>query len=301
MMRVLWLLLLCCSMTIPAVAAVTDPTAWPQLFRDSLQQQDPSGRSHKLAQVMVRHDQHRPASWITDLLAVRELPVLKQLQTVQTVVNQRMVYRDDPDNVWQAPVEAYRAGGDCEDYAIAKLLLLREAGFPERDMRLVTLGQATADQVYHVILVVRWQGQVYVLDSPRRHQAGQAGHGQITPWSIYRDASRPVVWAGWSGGAAHNLMRDNPRHPACPSCGPVVSFRQFPAAEKLVRIAADLLVIHPWEPPLTAREIEHLRRLRHYFAEPTPENAGLISSFEMRKLDELRRHQEAAGSMLSSR
>ncbi len=43
-------------------------------------------------------------------------------------------------DVWSSPlVTFYRGAGDCEDYAIAKFVALREAGVPANDLRIVIM------------------------------------------------------------------------------------------------------------------------------------------------------------------
>lgn len=74
---------------------------------------------------------------------------------------------------WQTVGEFFRNGGDCEDFVIAKYLLLRELGITAQDMRLV----ATLDSVSglgHALLAIRIDGAVYLADSDntvyRTHQ-----------------------------------------------------------------------------------------------------------------------------------
>ncbi|MBF0263433.1 MAG: transglutaminase-like cysteine peptidase [Magnetococcales bacterium] len=262
-----------------------------RLFQDSATRADDTGRGEKLARVLRRHAEAKPPAWTEDLAQVRALPVPDRLQAVQERVNRRIRYQDDPRNDWLAPVDAYRDGGDCEDYAIAKMLLLEESGFPEKHLRLVTLDPNRASAVHHVILVAWLQEKMVVLDSPGRTVGDRVAH-----WEGYRDADRPLNWVGWRGGGvspdgggerfvAQGIWGSGGRK--------ILSFREFPLQEKLVRIAADWLVIHPWEPPLTPAEVQRLRLLRAYYHQPTPENARLLSVFEVGKLDALRRIRKA--------
>ena len=57
-----------------------------------------------------------------------------------------------------------RGRGDCEDYAIGKMQLLRAAGVPARDMYLL-LARDLVRRADHALLVVRLDGQYVVLDS----------------------------------------------------------------------------------------------------------------------------------------
>ena len=54
-------------------------------------------------------------------------------------------------------------GGDCEDYAIAKLLKLHAAGMPIESLRLACCYVETGE--YHAVLVVAFEDKEYVLDN----------------------------------------------------------------------------------------------------------------------------------------
>jgi predicted transglutaminase-like cysteine proteinase len=70
-------------------------------------------------------------------------------------------------DVWSAPLASLASGrGDCEDYAIAKYALLREAGIPESDLRIL-LVRDRAIREDHAVLAVHDEGKWVVLDSRR--------------------------------------------------------------------------------------------------------------------------------------
>ena len=55
---------------------------------------------------------------------------------------------------WSAPLDTFTTGrGDCEDYAIAKYVALREAGIAEADVRLVILRDLATKQDHAVVSV----------------------------------------------------------------------------------------------------------------------------------------------------
>ncbi len=67
--------------------------------------------------------------------------------------------------VWQSALATLSAGaGDCKDYAVAKYFALLEAGFPERDVKLVIVRLIAAHQD-HAIVAVRFNGGWIVLDN----------------------------------------------------------------------------------------------------------------------------------------
>jgi predicted transglutaminase-like cysteine proteinase len=68
-------------------------------------------------------------------------------------------------DVWSAPLSTLaRGSGDCEDYAIAKMVVLLEAGVPSPDLRLVIL-RDTVRAEEHAVLAARQQGRWLILDN----------------------------------------------------------------------------------------------------------------------------------------
>jgi predicted transglutaminase-like cysteine proteinase len=94
----------------------------------------------------------------------------RQLEAVNWYVNRRVHFADDqkrfgrPD-VWSSADETLRSGrGDCEDYAIAKMQMLRSAGFSDRDLYLVIVKDLVRRED-HAVLVARASGRLLVLDN----------------------------------------------------------------------------------------------------------------------------------------
>jgi predicted transglutaminase-like cysteine proteinase len=68
---------------------------------------------------------------------------------------------------WSAPLATLASGrGDCEDYAIAKYVALREAGLPESDVRLVIV-RDLANGVDHAVAAARIDETWVMLDNRR--------------------------------------------------------------------------------------------------------------------------------------
>ena len=97
-------------------------------------------------------------------------PLLEQLRIVDAAVNAALPYKTDRKNwgrgdYWANPVEtALRGAGDCEDYAIAKLWLLRSLGFAPEQLQLVVLHDSRRG-LYHAVLVAHVGAKRYVLDN----------------------------------------------------------------------------------------------------------------------------------------
>jgi predicted transglutaminase-like cysteine proteinase len=95
---------------------------------------------------------------------------IEQLEAVNHYVNARIRFVDDIRQYgvadrWTSAADTLRRGrGDCEDYAIAKLQLLRRAGFADTDLYLVILRDALR-RADHAVLVARADGRMLVLDN----------------------------------------------------------------------------------------------------------------------------------------
>lgn len=94
------------------------------------------------------------------------LDPLARLQLINNWVNARIAFAEDPAaDQWTSLAETVARGrGDCEDYAIAKMQLLENAGVPGGDMYLVIVTD-TARHADHAVLVVRDDGGLLVLDN----------------------------------------------------------------------------------------------------------------------------------------
>jgi predicted transglutaminase-like cysteine proteinase len=95
-----------------------------------------------------------------------------RIEFVNQAVNSAIHYMSDlaqhgvPD-LWSAPLASFAAGrGDCEDYAIAKYVALRESGTPADDLRLL-LVRDNAVRTDHAVLAVRHEGRWLILDNRR--------------------------------------------------------------------------------------------------------------------------------------
>ena len=95
---------------------------------------------------------------------------IERLDAVNRYVNARVEFTDDSRqfgtaDLWLAAADTLRRGrGDCEDYAIAKLQMLRRAGFADKDLYLVILRDVSR-RADHAVLVVRAEGRLLVLDN----------------------------------------------------------------------------------------------------------------------------------------
>lgn len=91
-----------------------------------------------------------------------------QIERINREMNEKL-YIIDPINwgvpdYWATPFQFLRKNGDCEDYAIAKFMALRQLGFENPELRIVVLNDLNLG-IAHAILVVYVDGQALVLDN----------------------------------------------------------------------------------------------------------------------------------------
>ena len=102
--------------------------------------------------------------------SLRGEDVLAKLEAVNGYVNARVRFVDDSRQFgvadrWSAASDTLARGrGDCEDYALAKMAMLRRAGFADKDLYLVVLKDLVR-RADHAVLVVRSEGRFLVLDN----------------------------------------------------------------------------------------------------------------------------------------
>lgn len=130
---------------------------------------------------------------------------IEQLEAVNRYVNGRVKFIDDIRQYgvadhWTTAADTLRRGqGDCEDYAIAKLQLLRRAGFAEKDLYLVILRDALR-RADHAVLVARAEGRLLVLDN---------GTDRLID-SYEMPDYRPIVTFSGSRAWTHGYRREAP-------------------------------------------------------------------------------------------
>ena len=94
----------------------------------------------------------------------------ERLDAANRLVNGAIRYTSDfvqhgAADLWSAPLASFASGlGDCEDYAIAKYVLLRESGIEAEDMRLLLVRDTFIGQD-HAVLAVREEGRWLILDN----------------------------------------------------------------------------------------------------------------------------------------
>jgi predicted transglutaminase-like cysteine proteinase len=113
------------------------------------------------------------------------------------------------EDVWSPPLETLASRkGDCEDYAILKIAVLRAAGLDADDLRLVVVRDPATNEG-HAVASVRLDARWLLLDN-RRMTLMDSAHSQYRPFFALhlRDEPRAAGFAqGPSGlGAAPVLL-----------------------------------------------------------------------------------------------
>jgi len=113
-------------------------------------------------------DQCKSREWTAVIERLRGKGIMTQLRAINTEMNKKPYVIDQvnwnvPD-YWATPFQFLQKGGDCEDYAIAKYMALKDLGVPVDDMRIVVLNDLNL-RTTHAILVVYVDGKPYVLDN----------------------------------------------------------------------------------------------------------------------------------------
>ena len=94
---------------------------------------------------------------------------------------------------WSTPLASFAtAKGDCEDYAIAKYVALREAGFPQEEMRLVLVRDRAVRQD-HAVLATYLEGRWLILDNRPSDLIAECDASSSTPLSLMGNLP-PVIW-----------------------------------------------------------------------------------------------------------
>ena len=125
-----------------------------------------------------------------------------RLDAINRYVNRRVTFSDDirqfgRADLWLTASATLDGGkGDCEDYAIAKMQLLRKAGVSDRDLYLVIVKDLVR-RSDHAVLVVRSQGRLMLLDN---------GTDEIRDAELSSDY-RPVLTFAASGAWTHGYRK----------------------------------------------------------------------------------------------
>jgi predicted transglutaminase-like cysteine proteinase len=104
--------------------------------------------------------------------SVRNVEGRAKLGIINREINLSIAYVSDrlqhtTGDVWSPALSTFASGsGDCEDFAIAKYLALREAGVAAEDLRLLVVRLPAISQA-HAVVAARLEGRWLILDNRR--------------------------------------------------------------------------------------------------------------------------------------
>jgi predicted transglutaminase-like cysteine proteinase len=134
-------------------------------------------------------------AWQSLIRAHAGRPSIEQLEAVNRFLNDWRYKADDQNygrrDYWATPLEFLRHSGDCEDYAIAKYVTLRQLGFAPEQLRLVVVRDVVRE-LAHAVLAVYLDDEVYILDNLTKAVLPQA---RITHYVPYYSINESTRWA----------------------------------------------------------------------------------------------------------
>jgi len=106
--------------------------------------------------------------WQSFLQKIKQLPVIEQIKQVNHYANNK-AYTLDIENYgiadyWATPKEFLLNSGDCEDYAIIKMLSMKWLGHDVNSMRVVVV-QDTNLRVPHAVMAIEKNNDILILDN----------------------------------------------------------------------------------------------------------------------------------------
>ena len=141
----------------------------------------------------------------------------QQIHDVNIFVNRNVQYKVDPLNHWQSPKETFeKKSGECIDNVIAKMALLKELGFKQDDLNIVT-GSVRGPHpqgVGHAVLGVQIDNTWHFLDYPMVPQTLVSlqhyflPNGLINAHGIYQLITVDFTWGQGSEAGARSQKVD---------------------------------------------------------------------------------------------
>lgn len=136
---------------------------WLSMLDRHLKEMAPAGDCKE-----TRFNQCHLKQWQAFLYSIRSLPEAEQVKRVNQFANEQKYILDienyGVEDYWATPKQFLDRYGDCEDYAIIKLLSLKQLGVDPRRMRVVVV-QDTNLRVAHAVLSLDIRQDIVILDN----------------------------------------------------------------------------------------------------------------------------------------
>ena len=123
------------------------------------------------------------------------------LQIVNDAINRRMKWVDDNihwrvDDYWATPAESIAtAGGDCEDFSLAKYYMLKELGVPVTKLRITYVRLLNRDRSAHMVLAYypTPAAEPLILDNADPSVRGASQRSDLEPVYSFNDDEVAMV------------------------------------------------------------------------------------------------------------
>lgn len=106
--------------------------------------------------------------WLTFLDSLKGMGEMEQIRKVNAYANSKQYVFDSEnygvEDYWASPGEFLVRNGDCEDYAIIKMISLLYLGFDADRMRVVIV-QDTNQRIAHAVMSMKAGGDILILDN----------------------------------------------------------------------------------------------------------------------------------------
>jgi len=106
--------------------------------------------------------------WLVFLQNIRHLPADEQIRKVNGYANEKEYILDlenyGVEDYWATPKQFLQNNGDCEDYAIIKMMSLKQLGFDVNKMRVVVV-QDTNQRIAHAVMSIDRRNDILILDN----------------------------------------------------------------------------------------------------------------------------------------
>lgn len=149
-------------------------------------------------QAFAREQKATPYFRSMDTAKGREAEIL---QIVNDAINRQMKWVDDKahwgaDDYWATPAESIgSAGGDCEDFSIAKYYLLKELGVPLSRLRITYVRALNLGGQAHMILAyyTRPDAEPLILDNIDARVRPASQRGDLEPVYSFNDDEVQII------------------------------------------------------------------------------------------------------------
>ncbi len=106
--------------------------------------------------------------WLSFLQSIRHVSTDEQIRKVNGYANKKEYILDIENygqgDYWATPKQFLQNNGDCEDYAIIKMMSLKQLGFDVNKMRVVVV-QDTNQRIAHAVMSIDRHNDILILDN----------------------------------------------------------------------------------------------------------------------------------------